>query len=406
MKTSFLDVPRVFVPGADKSQVIKDWGKIFLSSDEMVSFITASGKEYDLCAKSWGFYATPSINARLKEKGFKTALVKNSQGHLYVMLVEQEQLEAFAGFLKRENEAVVEWLDERSLSGFLCPICGSSSEQGRFRVTRQDKFAITPDRIRAPAEYIECSVCRSMHLQDDGKYTQVYLDGSFYSVDGDPVEFLRKRFAQVIALPQERSDNYCRVSRINAFLKTEKLSMNDKKKVLDIGAGMGVFLHRFLDDRWEGAALEPDSHACRHMESVLPGVRIIQGDSSALALNEQFDLITFNRVLEHIYDPVTELRKLRDHCHQGTVIYIELPDTLSFYEDGPNNEAFGYGHYCVYSPESLMIMTGKAGLKMVSCARVVEPSGKFTLYGFFRKSIKMHSQGVALGGDHVKNNLG
>jgi hypothetical protein len=32
----------------------------------------------------------------------------------------------------------------------------------------------------------------------------------------------------------------------------------------------------------------------------------------------------------------------------------------------------------------LSIMAGKAGLKMVSCARVVEPSGKFTLYGFFR----------------------
>lgn len=385
MKTSFLDVPRLFTPTASSDQVIEDWGKIFLPLNSMVSFVTESGKEYDVCAKSWGFYATPSINARLKNQGFKTALVKNAQGRLYVMLVEQEKLESFADFLKDENEVVEEWFDERLLSRFQCFICGSSMEQRRFKVAREDKYAITPSRTKVPAEYVECSICHAMHLRDEPQYTKVYSDGSYYSVDGDPAQFLRERFYQVMALPEERSDNYCRVSRIKRFLKATNFSGESKKKVLDIGAGMGVFLHKFLDVQWEGVALELDPHAVLHIKNVLPGARVIQGDTSSLALNEEFDLITYNRVLEHIYDPVAELRTLHNHCHQDTIIYIELPDILSFYEDGPNNEAFGYGHYCVYSPESLMILADKSGLKMVACARAIEPSGKFTLYGFFKK---------------------
>ena len=56
----------------------------------MISFCTDDGSEYDVVAKEWGFYATPSINARLIDQGFKTALVKNTKNRFYIMLVKKK----------------------------------------------------------------------------------------------------------------------------------------------------------------------------------------------------------------------------------------------------------------------------------------------------------------------------
>jgi hypothetical protein len=43
--------PRIFTI---KDIQIKDYGKIKLDTNEMISFITESGKEYDFAAKDWG----------------------------------------------------------------------------------------------------------------------------------------------------------------------------------------------------------------------------------------------------------------------------------------------------------------------------------------------------------------
>ena len=67
-----------------------------------------------LC-KDWGFYSTPSINGRLKNEGFKTALVENQNGQIYVMSVDKDKLDLFEKYCKDENQTVLEWLDERKL---------------------------------------------------------------------------------------------------------------------------------------------------------------------------------------------------------------------------------------------------------------------------------------------------
>ena len=110
MRTELREEPRVF--GVKKFS-IKDFGKVYLDDDEMLSFVTKSGKELDFTAKSWGFYATPSVNSRLKNQGFKTALVVNESNQLYIMAVEKEKLNEFFDYLKDEQDnRVLCWLDE------------------------------------------------------------------------------------------------------------------------------------------------------------------------------------------------------------------------------------------------------------------------------------------------------
>ena len=65
-------VPRPFVVGIKKKLTIKDMGTVYLAPNEQLTFITENKNRYDVGRKNWGFYATPSINSRLKKEGFKT----------------------------------------------------------------------------------------------------------------------------------------------------------------------------------------------------------------------------------------------------------------------------------------------------------------------------------------------
>lgn len=104
--------PREFRVGADQRTTLKDCVHIKISPDEQVTFFTDSGAEYDVVRKDWGFYATPSINQRLSSFGFRTALVMNAQGKLYVMLVEAGKEGSFYDYLQAESQEVVSWLGE------------------------------------------------------------------------------------------------------------------------------------------------------------------------------------------------------------------------------------------------------------------------------------------------------
>ena len=116
MKTDIINPPRTFRIGQDAQIEISHCANIALKPNEQVTFVTDSSREYDVVRKSWGFYATPSVNSRLKNEGFKTALVKNNKGQRYVMLVENGKMDDFHTYLEMEVNEVVEWLDEKPMS--------------------------------------------------------------------------------------------------------------------------------------------------------------------------------------------------------------------------------------------------------------------------------------------------
>jgi hypothetical protein len=107
--------PRKFKVGLEQSITLKDCGGILLEVNEQVTFLTADSAEYDVCRKEWGYYATPSMNDRLKRFGFKTALVKNAKGQIYIMIVEKDKIELFYRYLDSEKNSVVQWFDEQAL---------------------------------------------------------------------------------------------------------------------------------------------------------------------------------------------------------------------------------------------------------------------------------------------------
>jgi hypothetical protein len=104
--------PRTFQVGVDGDITIRDMAEIYLAPNEQITFLTEEGATYDVARKDWGFYATPSVNGRLKNEGFKTALVRNEKGRVYVMLVEARRRDLFDRYCLTEMQTVLTWLDE------------------------------------------------------------------------------------------------------------------------------------------------------------------------------------------------------------------------------------------------------------------------------------------------------
>lgn len=111
MKFKLIDPPRVFEAGRAEIIQLKDCAHIELEPDEQVTFETESGAEYDVARKSWGFYATPSLNGRLQKFGLRAALVKSPAAKFYVFLIESGKEADCQRYLDVEGHSVVCWLD-------------------------------------------------------------------------------------------------------------------------------------------------------------------------------------------------------------------------------------------------------------------------------------------------------
>jgi hypothetical protein len=112
--------PRPFQVGLNGQIMLLDCGSIELESNEQVTFTTSNGREYDVTRKSWGFYATPSLNGRLEQFGLRGVLVKNLRTRrFFVLLVEKEYERAFKEYCQAENLKLVAWLDSTDALEFL-----------------------------------------------------------------------------------------------------------------------------------------------------------------------------------------------------------------------------------------------------------------------------------------------
>jgi len=105
------DPPREYACGIRDEVTIRDCGRVALDPDEQVTFTTPAGGEYDLARKSWGFYATPSLNGRLVRFGLRAVLVRNTKRQWFVMLVEDGREDEFVEYLAAEELVVVARMD-------------------------------------------------------------------------------------------------------------------------------------------------------------------------------------------------------------------------------------------------------------------------------------------------------
>ena len=110
VKFNIREKPRIFRVGEKNNIKIKEVGFVYLKNNEQITIINENKKNYDFVKKSWGYYATPSINGRLKNFGFRTFLVSNTQKKIYIFLVNKDKIKLFKNYIKKEKIFIVKEL--------------------------------------------------------------------------------------------------------------------------------------------------------------------------------------------------------------------------------------------------------------------------------------------------------
>ena len=216
-------------------------------------------------------------------------------------------------------------------------------------------------------------------MDTSGLYSGEYVNSTYIDEEG-----LRRNFERIMSLDPEKSDNVGRVVRILAYAHQhfgESGRSNGTPSVLDVGSGLCVFLCRMKAAGWACTALDPDPRAVAHAERTV-GVKAVCGDFLKLDQIGKFDLVAFNKVLEHIKDPMAMLTKAIKHLSSRGFVYVEVPDGDVAVTKGQDREEFFIDHWHIFSDASLALLATRAGFVVRELQRLCEPSGKYTLRAF------------------------
>ncbi|MCA9937725.1 MAG: class I SAM-dependent methyltransferase [Anaerolineales bacterium] len=97
------------------------------------------------------------------------------------------------------------------------------------------------------------------------------------------------------------------------------------RRLLDVGAYIGVFVEVALEAGWDARGVEPSEWAVR--EAQAHGLPVLHGTQEAADLDgQQFDVITMWDVIEHVADPAAELARAYDLLRPGGLIAVHTMD--------------------------------------------------------------------------------
>jgi len=249
----------------------------------------------------------------------------------------------------------------------------------------------TPDRFERAAgvpveenhrHWYECPNC-GMATQILPIASSNYLDSvktAYYEIDIGSGKIL-ERYCSIMSLPNHSSDNYHRVKRILSFIG--QLDIKGQFDILDIGAGTGVFIAKMRELAsfdFNAVMVEPDPLVGQHLQSLGLGT-VINKPFNVSGFVGKYDIITLNKIVEHLEDPVSILSGISDILrNDSSLVYIEVPDKISLIKCNDEDNMLGSMHHNLYCPSSLDKLVSNIGLKVVNIGQIHEPSGKYTVY--------------------------
>jgi len=198
-----------------------------------------------------------------------------------------------------------------------------------------------------------------------------------------------QRFERIINIPIEQSDNKNRVNRVIKFLQ-EKIGEITDKEVLDIGSGTCVFLYEMKKHNLKTTCIDPDSQAINHAKDVVKVNHAHHGSLLDFKTTLKYDLICFNKVLEHVKTPIINIKESTKYLSEKGLLYIEMPEGESIFRDNliSKRAEFAVEHYTVYNEKSMKRIAEMCDLELLKLESIIDPSGKRTIYGFYEKNRK------------------
>lgn len=180
-----------------------------------------------------------------------------------------------------------------------CPWC--ESENTQIHLSLKDEFLTKED-----FQIYQCQDCGLLFTEPrpaKDKIGAYYKSEEYYSHQENKQGFIPRI--------------YERVKSINLKNKSKMATLALKPgRILDIGSGVGDFLHVMENQGWETFGIEPSEEAKAIAKKRTKAQVYVPEQIEELA-NENFDLITMWHVLEHVDDLKTEIAHLQRLLKKG-----------------------------------------------------------------------------------------
>ena len=156
------------------------------------------------------------------------------------------------------------------------------------------------------------------------------------------------------------------------------ITMGRGTSILDIGCGVGQFTPMFQSRFERVVGLDASEQFLQEARRANNEVDYVMGLGESFSLNEKFDTISMNMLLEHVDDPIALLKNCKRHLAPNGVILVQVPnansvtrrigvlmgiiDSIGHVSD---KERDYFGHQRTYTLDSLVTDCELAGLTVV-----------------------------------------
>lgn len=168
-----------------------------------------------------------------------------------------------------------------------------------------------------------------------------------------------------------------RISRIEPLI-------DKSSAILDAGSSSGEFVYLMRKSGYEAQGVEANEPYAEFSKKNLD-IPVSITPFSKFNSEREFDLITMFHVLEHLENPVRDLRHLANSLQTGGKMVVEVPNIL--YPDMAFYNKWHPGHLFSYTAESLSSLMREVGLEELRCDVV---DGGANIWGEFRKVREMN----------------
>ncbi len=268
-----------------------------------------------------------------------------------------------------------------------CSLCAGQDWRDILTVDQPDRFeqSIGVKSQGYMRRWVECRQCGGATnvLPEESALRLASLRAAYYEIDFMASD-IGTKYRRIMSMPARQSDNAGRVDRVMHFVRRWS-GASAQPRVMDIGAGTGVFLSRLVDQTagaWKYLGVEPDPRAAAHLRE-LDKFAVVEAMYLGQPELGRFNLVTLNKVLEHIEQPLPFLMQVvQSLVPEDGLLYVEVPDKLTTRLRSSDDNILGALHCHLYDPTSLGHLLRLAGLELLCVNRVAEPSGKLSVYAF------------------------
>lgn len=175
------------------------------------------------------------------------------------------------------------------------------------------------DRYGLPMRVCACRRCglvQTNPVLDEPSTAVFYRDyyRQIYEPNGPP--------SDVFFLEQQK-----KATRIINFLKRVAITGADQMRMLEVGCATGGIVHTFRSAGWHAEGIDLDPAAVEYGRSK-HNLELYVGSTRTARLHNSsaFDLIVYADALEHMYDPLTELRTAAELLgSNGRYLFVCVP---------------------------------------------------------------------------------